>query len=59
MDREDRRSINSGLSLSHEKAGGPLLGPTRMDLGGITLSEVSQTETNTAQYRLYVEPIII
>ena len=47
--------IYSGIPLSHKKNGILTFASTWIDLEGITLSEISQRNTNTEQYHLYVE----
>ena len=49
--------INNGILFSHEKEGSPSICDKWMDLEGIVLSEISQTETQSVlyQYILYVD----
>ena len=55
MDKEDVVHIYNGILLSHKKNEILSFAKTWMDLESVTLSEISQTKTNTLYHHLYVE----
>ena len=56
MDKEDVVYIYNVIPLSHKKKKEMLpFATTWMDLEGVMLNEISQTEKNTVQYHLYME----
>lgn len=54
---QDMGSVYTAIFLGHEKRGYFVpFATSRMDLEGLTLSDISQAKTNTVRDPFYVEP---